>query len=71
MMNDILETLKMMISSFHADAKESAALMKAFSSNFMLTGIIDSNGCFRSKVFSSSYIQKKLKIEDLRMLVGI
>ena len=71
MMNDILEVMRYLVSRFQPDKEKSSILIKAIISNFMISGIIDSNGTFKSKTFITAYSQGKLKIEDLRLIIGV
>jgi hypothetical protein len=71
MMNDILEVMRHLVSRFQPDKEKSSLLIKAIISNFMISGIIDSNGCFKNKAFISAYGQGKLKIGDLRLIIGV
>ena len=71
MMNDVLETLKLMIESVESHKDKSIALMKAFISNFMMTGIIDPRGYYSMSKFVSVYKDGKLKLDDLRLIIGL
>ena len=69
-MNDVLETLKMMIESVESRKDKSTALIKALISNFMMTGIIDPHGYYKMSRFVSVYKDGKLKLDDLRLIIG-